>query len=103
MLTSRSSPRVEPHIRAIEPQLEPAPGQAFPLGASVADAGVNFSVYARDATGIELMLFDREDDARPAHTIALDPVNNRTYHYWHVLIPGLVAGQLYGYRAAGPF
>ncbi len=27
---------------------------------------------------------------------------NRTYHYWHVFVPGLRPGQLYGYRVEGP-
>ena len=35
-------------------------------------------------------------------SIRLDPVANRTYHYWHVHVPGLTAGQLYGYRVEGP-
>ncbi|TFG71605.1 MAG: glycogen debranching protein GlgX, partial [Anaerolineales bacterium] len=30
-------------------------------------------------------------------------VHNRTFYYWHVLVPGLQAGQLYGYRVHGPF
>ena len=34
--------------------------------------------------------------------IRLDPAANRTYHYWHVHVPGLTAGQLYGYRVEGP-
>ena len=38
-----------------------------------------------------------------ARVITLDPVKNRTYHYWHVAVPGLKPGQLYGYRAMGPF
>jgi isoamylase len=63
---------------------------------------VNFSVFSRDCTGIELLLFDRVDDARPSRTITLDPNRNRTYHYWHIFIPGLKSGQLYGYRVAGP-
>ena len=33
----------------------------------------------------------------------LDPAANRTYHYWHAFVPGLKPGQLYGYRASGPF
>jgi glycogen operon protein len=65
--------------------------------------GVNFSVYSRRATAIELVLFDAVDGARPAQVIRLDPVRNRTYHYWHVFVPGLRAGQLYGYRAEGPY
>jgi isoamylase len=64
--------------------------------------GVNFSVYSRDATGVDLLLFDSED-VPPSRIIRLDPSANRTYHYWHVFVPGLQPGQLYGYRAHGPF
>ena len=78
-------------------------GQTFPLGATVQPGGVNFCLFSRDASRIELLLFDREDDARPAHVFCLDPFINRTYHYWHVFVSGLRPGQLYGYRAHGPF
>jgi isoamylase len=78
-------------------------GRSSPLGATPAGNGVNFSVYSRDGTGVELLLFDRDDDARPARVISLDPFINRTYHYWHVFVPGLQAGQIYGYRVQGPF
>ncbi len=27
---------------------------------------------------------------------------HRTYHYWHALVPGIGAGQVYGYRVHGP-
>jgi glycogen operon protein len=78
-------------------------GSSAPLGATVEDGGVNFSVFSRHASGIELLLFDRVDAARPTRTIALDPATNRSYHYWHTFVPGAAAGQLYAYRAAGPF
>jgi glycogen operon protein len=58
-------------------------------------------VFSRDASGIELLLFERADDARPARVIPIDPAA-RTYHYWHAFVPGVKAGQLYGYRVAGP-
>jgi glycogen operon protein len=77
-------------------------GITSPLGATIFPRGVNFSVFSRDCTGVELLLFDRVDDARPSRTIKLDPNRNRTYHYWHIFIPGLKSGQLYGYRVAGP-
>jgi glycogen operon protein len=80
----------------------PTIGRSAPLGASVEKGGVNFSVYSRDATRIDLLLFDSED-APPSRVIHLDPSANRTYHYWHVFVPGLQPGQLYGYRAHGPF
>ncbi len=76
---------------------------AAPLGATVTDAGVNFSVFSKHATGIELLLFDRVDDARPVRTVPIDPRTNRHYHYWHMFVPGVRAGQIYGYRASGPF
>jgi glycogen operon protein len=78
-------------------------GRSSPLGATVSRQGANFSVYSKHATGIELLLFDRADDARPSRVIRIDPLTNRTYHYWHVFVPGVKAGQLYGYRVAGAF
>jgi glycogen operon protein len=81
---------------------KPRRGTSFPLGATVFPGGVNFSLFSRDATGVDLLLFDRADDGRPARTIALDPGRNRTYHYWHAFVPDIGAGQLYGYRVAGP-
>ena len=78
-------------------------GQSSPLGATMSPGGVNFSVYSRNATGIELLFFDREDEVRPARAITIDPAANRTYHYWHVFVEGIKPGQLYGYRAHGPF
>ncbi len=79
------------------------PGLSYPIGASVATDGVNFSVYARRANGIELLLFDDVDSGRPSRVITLDPHINRTYDYWHVFVPNLQAGQLYAFRAHGPY
>jgi isoamylase len=78
-------------------------GQSFPLGATVCAEGTNFSVYSKHAAGIELLLFDCVDDARPARVISIDPASNRTYHYWHIFAPGVKAGQIYGYRTKGAF
>ncbi|MFO0580689.1 MAG: glycogen debranching protein GlgX [Anaeromyxobacter sp.] len=82
---------------------DPRPGKPFPLGAAPTPEGTNFAVWARDAARLELCLFDRGEDARPSRVIALDPRENRTYHYWHVFLPGVGAGQRYGWRAHGPF
>src|SRR5262245_59140165 len=77
-------------------------GRSAPLGATVRDGGVNFSLYSRCATGVELLLFDQVDDAQSAQVIPIDP-KTRSYHYWHTYVPGLKAGQLYGYRVQRPF
>ena len=71
-------------------------GQPAPLGATVAPGGVNFSVFSRKATTVELLFFNQEGDEEPADVIRIDPVTNRTYHYWHVFVPNIRAGQLYG-------
>jgi len=46
-----------------------APGDPSPLGATVTADGVNFSVFSKHATGIELLLFDGVDAAAPARVI----------------------------------
>jgi glycogen operon protein len=79
------------------------PGRASPLGATVVPGGVNFSVFSRNACRVELVLFERADDSRPARVIPIDPATNRSYHYWHVFVPGVQAGQIYGFHAYGPF
>jgi len=79
-----------------------AKGSSAPLGATPCPAGVNFSVFSKRAQAIELMLFDAVDDGRPARVIRMDAAANRTYHYWHVFVPGVQPGQIYAYRAEGP-
>ena len=78
-------------------------GKSFPLGATVYSDGVNFSIFSKNATAIDLLLFDAVDDARPARIISLDRRCNRTFHFWHVYVPDIKPGQLYAYRAHGPF
>jgi isoamylase len=78
-------------------------GSSAPLGATVSPGGVNFSVFAKNAESIELLLFDDVQAPGPAQVIPLDPRSHRAYHYWHVFVPALDAGQVYAYRALGPF
>ena len=33
----------------------------------------------------------------------LDSKKNKTFYYWHIFVEGLKAGQVYAYRAHGPF
>ena len=78
-------------------------GASFPLGATPAAGGVNFSVFSRKSAAVELLLFDGPDDSSPSRVIGLDPHGHRTYHYWHAFVPGIGPGQCYGYRVHGPF
>jgi isoamylase len=78
-------------------------GRSFPLGATVFTDGVNFSVFSRQASGVQLLLFDHTASPYPARVIELDARTHRTYHYWHVFVPGIGPGQVYAFRASGPF
>jgi glycogen operon protein len=83
--------------------MQTLPGQSFPIGSSLQKDGVNFSLFSKNAFNVDLLLFENANDTEPAQVIKLDPVVNKTYHYWHIFIPELKAGQLYGYRVNGPF
>jgi glycogen operon protein len=75
------------------------PGNPFPLGATWDGDGVNFAINAENATGIDLCLFD---DPWAKESIRI-PITEVSHHVWHVYIPGLKPGQLYGYRVYGPY
>jgi isoamylase len=81
----------------------PAVGRSYPIGPTLVPGGANFSIFSRRAASIELLFFDRGDDARPSRIIPIDPLVSRTYHYWHMFVPGAQAGQIYEFRAYGPF
>ena len=78
-------------------------GSPHPPGAKPERGGVNFSVYSRHAEHVELLLFDDADAATPAQVFALDAHRHRTWHYWHLFVPGLAVGQIYAWRMHGPF
>ena len=79
------------------------PGLSYPVGATVTEQGVNFCVASREATAIELLLFDALDAPTPSRIIPLDPKQHKRAYYWHVFVPGLEQGQVYAYRAYGPY
>ncbi|MBV8746663.1 MAG: hypothetical protein JO134_16630, partial [Xanthobacteraceae bacterium] len=78
-------------------------GASAPLGATVSPNGVNFSIFSRHADLIELLLFDQANAAKPTRVFSLEADRHRTDGYWHVFVPGLQPGQVYGFRAHGPF
>ena len=82
---------------------DPVPGRPHPLGAEVRDGGVGFCVLSQSGTRVELLLYDDANAAEPDRVIQLDPRRHRTNDYWHVFVPGLSAGQFYGFRVYGRF
>ncbi|WP_228006963.1 hypothetical protein [Cyanobium sp. LEGE 06143] len=58
-------------------------GSTSPLGSFFTQSGVNFCVYSKYSSRVELLLFDLEDAAEPSACFDLNPQLHRTYHYWH--------------------
>jgi len=74
-------------------------GVPFPQGATWDGRGVNFSVFSESSDMVELCLFEGTDQAKEERI----RFRERTNGVWHIYIPGLKPGQLYGYRAQGPY
>lgn len=73
-------------------------GSPSPLGATVRDNGVNFAVYSSVAERVQVCLFDADGSQTIAHDLP-----ECSGDVWHGFIPGLAAGQQYGFRVHGPF
>jgi isoamylase len=76
------------------------PGKPYPLGANWDRAGVNFAIFADNATSVELCIFNKPEDVSESEKIRL---SERTHNVWHCYVDGMKPGQLYGYRMHGPF
>jgi isoamylase len=76
------------------------PGAPYPLGATWDGMGVNFALFSENATGIELCLFDSVQASKEFARIRL---TERTNRIWHVYLPDVRPGWLYGFRVYGPY
>lgn len=76
------------------------PGIPYPLGATWDGEGVNFALFAENATGVELCLFDKKMGATQSVIVKMI---ERTHQMYHCYLPGIKPGQLYGYRVHGPY
>ncbi|MFO0560376.1 MAG: glycogen debranching protein GlgX [Polyangiales bacterium] len=70
-----------------------------PLGATLTDDGALFCVHSRNATGVELCLFDHEESVE--HTRI--PMERGADFTYVARVASVRAGQLYGFRVHGPF
>ncbi|MFO0812419.1 MAG: glycogen debranching protein GlgX [Gemmatales bacterium] len=76
------------------------PGHPSPLGATFDGWGTNFALFSEAASSVDLCLFNEPGDATETHRI---PILQHTHHVWHVYLPGIKPGQLYGYRVIGKY
>jgi isoamylase len=75
------------------------PGKPYPLGATWDGAGANFSIFSENATKVELCLFDGANAKNETRI----PITQHTHQVWHIYLPEVRPGQLYGYRVHGPY
>jgi glycogen operon protein len=78
------------------------PGSRFPPGATATADGVNFCVFSRHATRMELLLYAGARSPEPFAVIELSPQRNRSYSFWHVFVENIGPGTYYTWRADGP-
>jgi glycogen operon protein len=78
-------------------------GKPLPLGASVLQGGINFSIFSRNATKITLVLFESAEQDSAFVEIDLDKPDFRTGDLWHCFIKGIGAPAFYLYRADGTY
>jgi len=77
-------------------------GRPEPFGTTADERGVNFSLFSRYATTVELLLYRAADAAEPFQIIPLDPAEHRSFFLWHVFVEGLKTGTFYTWRVHGP-
>lgn len=76
------------------------PGVPFPQGANFDGKGTNFSIFSEGAEYVDLCLFDKSEDKKESRVIR---IRERTNGVWHIYLPDIGPGQLYGYRVHGPY
>lgn len=76
---------------------KPHAGNPYPLGSRYDGKGVNFALFSAHALKVELCLFDKTG----AEEIKRYEITENDNNIWHIYIPGLKPGQVYGYRVYG--
>lgn len=89
----------EHHEKVKKGKILSYPGNPFPLGATIDREGVNFALYAENADRVFLCLYSEGGLKQTAKV----EITHRYHQVWHIYIPGLKNGQLYGFRVQGPY
>jgi isoamylase len=72
-------------------------GRSYPLGATVDAEGTNFALFSRNATAVEICLFDAHGVEQRVR------IDEHDDFVWHCYLPGVRPGQRYGVRVHGPY
>lgn len=81
------------------PSIKTQPGKSYPLGSTYDGKGVNFALFSAHAEKVELCLFDKSG----AQETERYEITENDNSIWHIYLPGIEPGQVYGYRVYGPY
>ena len=80
-------------------KIKPQSGSPYPLGSHYDGQGVNFAIFSAHAQKVELCLFDNTGIEEISRFEITECDNN----IWHIYLPNIAPGQVYGYRVYGPY
>jgi glycogen operon protein len=95
MMPSDDRPAAPPADSVFAPEV-------FPLGAHLVDGGARFAVASTTAEAIEVCLLDQDTGGGPPAERRVE-LTERTFGVWHGTVPGIGAGQRYGFRVHGRY
>ncbi|BBC26259.1 glycogen debranching protein GlgX [Pseudanabaena sp. ABRG5-3] len=72
-------------------------GHSYSLGATWDGQGTSFSLFSKNATGVDLCLFDQKGQET---RLSLIDIGN---YIWHIYLPNVKPGQQYGFRVNGSY
>ncbi len=88
------------------PNWEKTDGTPRPLGVTWLEheQAYNFAIYAGDARTVTLLMYLKDELRVPWHSVALDPLKNKSGPIWHCRVPISDAGdaEYYAYHVDGP-
>jgi isoamylase len=73
------------------------PGTPYPLGVTVAPAGVNVAVHSGLADSVDVCLFADDGSEKRLPLVTVDG------DVWHGFLNGVMPGHQYGFRVSGPY
>ncbi len=99
-MTVAENPKIQTAHAAHRKEAQARAGTPYPQGATWDGKGVNFSLFSASSDAVDLCFFERPESKLEFKRIR---IKERTNGVWHIYIPDLKPGALYGYRVHGTY
>ena len=83
-------------------KLSVIPGRPYPMGTTVYDKGVRFTIFSRHARRVWVALFRAVEDREPVWEYEFDAQRHRIGDVWSIFVKGIGEGVFFLYRMDGP-